>query len=168
MDTWDAEDPQVLQLAAMAQVRAEQSGYAAPPKMSHLHFRPTSDRLSSGTSSGFLEQGKKLVSANGKYEAEMQTDGNFVIYAPNRRADLGYGTNGKGSAPYKLAMQADGNLVIMNRTASIWASGVHKRTAPFTLIMQDDGNLVICDNRRCVDLAEQYQTLNVFCRTAAR
>ena len=32
METWDPEDPQVVQLAAMAQVRAEQSGYAAPPK----------------------------------------------------------------------------------------------------------------------------------------
>ena len=32
MDTTDKEDPQVVQLAAMAQARAEQAGYAAPPK----------------------------------------------------------------------------------------------------------------------------------------
>lgn len=32
VDTWDQEDPQVVQLAAVAQMRAEQSGYAAPPK----------------------------------------------------------------------------------------------------------------------------------------
>ena len=36
MDTTDTEDPQVIQLAAMAQVRAEQSGYAAPPKTDHI------------------------------------------------------------------------------------------------------------------------------------
>ena len=51
MDATDKEDPQVIQLAAMAQVRAEQSGYAAPPKTT-ISFAGTSntDRLSSGTS----------------------------------------------------------------------------------------------------------------------
>jgi hypothetical protein len=151
MDVWDAEDSQVLQLAASARLRAEQSDYAAPAKIPQsVTLNSTVDRLSSGTSSGFLEQGKKLVSANRKYEAEMQTDGNFVIYAPNRVPIWSTRTNGRGSAPYKLAVQADSNLVIYAGTAATWASGVHKRTAPYTLIMQDDGNLVMVDKSQVV------------------
>ncbi len=149
MDAVDVEDFQVLQLAAVAQARAAQSGYAAPPK-SIYRVSPTLDRLSSGTTSGVLNQGEKLVSANGKYRAEMQTDGNFVIYTSSRQAIWATGTNGKGSAPYKLAMQADSNLVVYGRTSAIWASGVHKRVAPYTLIMQDDGNLVIVDRSQVV------------------
>ena len=84
----------------------------APEVPPNCDVKTQSDRLSSGTISGFLEQGKKLVSANRKYEAEMQTDGNFVIYAPNRVPIWSTRTNGKGAAPYKLAMQADSNLVI--------------------------------------------------------
>ena len=148
MDTTDLEDFQVLQLAATARYRADQSGYAAPAKISYTVSGSSlvTDRLSSGTSSGSSNQGEKLVSVNRKYQAEMQTDGNFVIYAPNRLAIWATGTQGKGSAPYKLAMQADSNLVIYAIGAATWASGVRRRTAPYTLVMQDDGNLVIYDS----------------------
>jgi hypothetical protein len=146
MDTTDPEDAQVLQLAAMAQVNAEQSGYAAPPKVYDV-VPPTTDTLASGTTSGYLNQSEKLVSNNGMYEAEMQGDGNFVIYAANRQPVWATGTNGKGTAPYKLAMQADGSLVVVGGSgSSIWTTGVRAGTAPYKLIMQDDGNLVIYDN----------------------
>ena len=83
------------------------------PKTDHTISRGTSstDTLSSGTSAGFLNQGEKLVSRNGKYEAEMQSDGNFVIYTRNRQRDLVHRHPLKGTSPYKLAMQADANLV---------------------------------------------------------
>ena len=103
MDTTDPEDDQVLQLAAMAQVRAEQSGYAAPPKEYHLVPEIPADRLASGTTGGYLEQSKKLVSRNGKYEAEMQGDGNFVIYAANRQAIWATAHQREGHCPVQAS-----------------------------------------------------------------
>jgi hypothetical protein len=152
MDTFDAEDSQVLQLASVAKFWAEQGGYAAPAKVDQLVSGKNSlgDRISSGTTSGIVNGGQKLVSVNGKYEAEMQIDGNFVIYAPNRQAIWATGTQGKGTAPFKLAMQADSNLVIYDSKGATWASGIHKRTAPYTLVMQDDGNLVILDKSQYI------------------
>ena len=132
----------------MAQVRAEQSGYAAPPKSLYLVPGKTTDRLSSGTGStnGYLQQYQKLVSKSKAYELDMQGDGNLVIYTASRQAIWATGTNGKGTAPYELSMQADGNLVVFGSTTSMWSTGAKAGTAPFTLIMQDDGNLVVYDS----------------------
>ena len=148
MDTWDREDAQVIQLAAMAQVRAEQSGYAAPPKNLYLVPGTTTDRLVSGTGStnGYLQQNQKLVSKSKAYELDMQSDGNLVIYTANRQAIWATGTNGKGTAPYELSIQADGNLVVFGSTTTLWSTGAKTGTAPFTLVMQDDGNLVVYDS----------------------
>ena len=145
MDTTDPEDDQVLQLAAVAQVRAEQSGYAAPPENYYVVGSAPVSKLSSGDTNGYLEQGQHLVSPNGKYTAEMQGDGNFVIYAPNRAAIWATGTNGKGKSPYELAMQSDGNLVVFGTSISLWSTGAKTGTKPFTLTMQDDGDLVVSD-----------------------
>ena len=95
---------------------------------------------------------------NGKYEAEMQGDGNFVIYAENRQAIWATSTNGKGSPPTSWRCRQTATWSCMDPRAAIWASGVRRRTAPYTLIMQDDGNLVIYDNRSC-DLGERYEAL---------
>jgi hypothetical protein len=164
MDATDPEDPQVVQVAAEAQARAQQSGYPAPPKGVVIPVSETckdADKISSGASSGNLEQDKKLLSNNGKFEAVMQSDGNFVIYQyasvqhvegdlkrveESRQPIWATGTNGKGAPPYRLAMQADSNLVVHGSSGPIWASGVRSGTAPYTLRMQDDGNLVIYDS----------------------
>ena len=127
MDTTDSEDPQVVQLAATAQARAEQSGYAAPPKSRRTHLRarpPAQARSLQATTAGVLNQDETLVSKNGKYEVEMQNDGNLVIYTGDRQAIWASGTAGKGTAPYKLAMQADGNLVIYGANGFVWDSGI--------------------------------------------
>jgi hypothetical protein len=147
MDATDAEDPQVVQLAAIAQVRAEQSGYAAPPKSAYLIPGTTTDRLISGTGAinGYMQQNQKLVSKSGAYELDMQLDGNLVIYTASRQAIWATGTNGKGTAPFELAMQADGTLAVFGSTSSLWSTGAKAGTAPYTLIMQDDGNLVVYD-----------------------
>jgi hypothetical protein len=97
------------------------------------------------TSIGYLTQNQKLVSRNGKYEAVMQSDGNFVIYAENREP-IWTGTNGMGLPDYRLGMQADSNLVVYGSSGPTWASGIRTGTAPYTLVMQDDGNLVIYDS----------------------
>lgn len=146
MDTWDTDDAQVLQLAASAQARAEQSAYTAPPKNYYAIPDAPTDRLSSGSTTGYLLQDQKLGSPNGKYEADMQSDGNFVIYTDKRRAIWATGTNGKGSAPYKLTLQADGALAVSGSDKTTWTNAVTGKTGPCTLIMQDDGNLVLKDN----------------------
>ena len=152
MDTSDPEDDQVVALAKVAAARAAQAGYAAPPKIwITVTGSGTTDRISSGTDAGILNQGEKLVSANRQYSAEMQTDGDFVIHTANRQAIWRTNTKSKGTGPYKLPMQVDGNLVIYAASGPTWASGVARRTAPYTVIMQDDGNLVIYDkNNRAV------------------
>jgi hypothetical protein len=111
-----------------------------------LHAQVKTDRLSSGTSGGFLQQDQKLTSANGKFVAVMQSDGHLCIYE-NGRFVWGNGAYGKGTAPYKLAMQADSNLVQYGASGETWSSGARSSgKAPYTLIMQDDGNLAIYDN----------------------
>jgi hypothetical protein len=104
------------------------------------------DRISSGTGAGILTENHKLVSHNGKFEAVMQVDGNFVIYAANRQPLWATGTNGVGLRPYRLAMQADGNLVVYGSSGATWASGLRGGTSPYTLILRNDGNLVVEDS----------------------
>ncbi len=171
MDITDPEDPQVVQLAAEAHARAQQKGYQAPPKQTiEITIEPASvgDRISSGTgaaspfeSPGLL-QGQQLVSPNGKFQATMQADGNFVIYT-EKRPIWATNTQGRENPPYRLAMQPDGNLVVYgspdkdvtlsggvcgpkSACIAIWNTGQRSGTAPFTLTMQDDGNLVVYDN----------------------
>ncbi|HEU0141057.1 MAG TPA: hypothetical protein VFQ79_15145 [Bryobacteraceae bacterium] len=172
MDAVDAEDPQVRQLASQARARADQSGYQAPPKqlikvtLESISLGPA---VSSGTgtaspfSSPGLAQNEMLVSNNGKYEARMQLDGNFVIYSQDTPI-WATQTHGQERAPYRLAMQPDGNLVVYGSRTSdvalsgygtckanspciaIWNTGPRGGTAPYSLEMQDDGNLVMYDN----------------------
>jgi hypothetical protein len=152
METTDAEDSQVVDQASQVYARAMQADYAAPPKtLTAPTIAPyTGDRISSGTTAGYLTEGQRLVAANGKYYAEMQTDGNFVIYDQNGTPIWATGTNGRGSHPYKLAMQADSNLVVYGGTAPLWASGPRSGTAPYTLVMQNDANLVIYDTSHAI------------------
>jgi len=147
MDATDVEDPQVVQLAAIAQIRAEQSGYAAPPKSAYLIPGKTTDRLISGTGAvnGYMQQNQKLVSKSGAYEVDMQTDGNLVIYTASRQAIWATGTNGKGTAPFEAVMQANGTLAVFDSSSSLWSTAGKTGTAPYTLLMQDDGDLVVYD-----------------------
>ena len=96
----------------------------------------SSDTLSVGQS---LSAGQALWSADGRYEAVMQGDGNFVEYGPS-----GVVWNSRTSvAGSHIVMQTDGNLVIYPPSgAAVWSSS----TAPSSndrLVMQTDGNLVI-------------------------
>ncbi|HEY7390854.1 MAG TPA: hypothetical protein VH640_20225 [Bryobacteraceae bacterium] len=112
------------------------------------------DTLSSGAA---LETDQALASQNGIYQAVVQADGNFVVFH-GRKAIWATATNGKGTLPFRLAMQSDGNLVLYGSgtqcaanepCAATWASKTYERgTAPYTLTMQDDGNLVIYDSTK--------------------
>ncbi|NJM33522.1 MAG: hypothetical protein HC850_01165 [Rhodomicrobium sp.] len=88
-----------------------------------------------------------LISANGRYTALMQGDGNFVVY-DGGRAIWASGTDGVAGA--RIIMQGDGNLVVYdpsNRAhwdSGSWGEGANRQ---FNLVMQDDGNLVVYDSQ---------------------
>ena len=83
-----------------------------------------------------LGTAQTLTSLNGRYQAVMQADGNFVVYREGGTAVFATRTSGPGA---RLVMQADGNVVIYNAYgAPLWAT----RTGPDSrsvLILQDDG-----------------------------
>lgn len=106
-----------------------------------------------------LAQNERIDSANKKYFAVMQDDGNFVVYStsPQNGKDKNNPIWDSGSfkiepkaAPYKLIMQNDGNAVIYDSNKKVlWASNTDKKgTAPYNFIMQDDGNLVLYDSKK--------------------
>lgn len=88
-----------------------------------------------------LQRGDMLLSPNGAYRLIMQSDGNLVIYSPNR-ALWGSGTSGTGGN--HVVMQSDGNLVIYAGSQPLWGTSTNGRGTS-TLRMQSDGNLVIYD-----------------------
>ena len=79
-------------------------------------YSTNQEKLTAGST---LTEGNALVSTNGWFAAEVQGDGNFVIYKkPAKTADNAIwstGTNrGENANGYTLVMQADGNLVLYN------------------------------------------------------
>lgn len=94
-----------------------------------------------------------LVSKNGQFEAKLQTDGNFVIYKnPEKKVLWSTNTYGKGSAPYTLKIQNNGNIVLFDaRKFMFWNSVTGgKGKPPYKLTMQNDGNLVLTDGNNLI------------------
>lgn len=89
----------------------------------------------------YLPAGKGLASPKGGMAALMQSDGNFVVYAPGGRPVWHTGTFGNPGA--RLVMQSDGNLVVYN-TAGVPVWNTRTSGNPSArLVLQDDGNLVV-------------------------
>lgn len=92
---------------------------------------------------GIMYPGQSIDTADRRFRLTLQTDGNLVLYSPNR-ATWATGTDGKSVS--FLAMQGDGNLVLYDRNARpLWYSG----TAGYgnlKLVIQQDGNLVLYNN----------------------
>lgn len=87
-----------------------------------------------------MPPGSSLVSNNGQYSFQVQTDGNLVVY----KGGSALWSSKTGGQPIRdFVIQGDGNLVMYrtNGTAG-WASGTNGK-AITALIMQDDGNLVL-------------------------
>jgi len=88
-----------------------------------------------------MHEGDSLASPNGQYLAELQTDGNFVVYSPHgalwaNGRNNHYGVN-------RLELQNDGNLVqYLWNNYPLWATNTSAGGGAF-LVMQDDGNLVL-------------------------
>jgi hypothetical protein len=105
-------------------------------------IKPASSMLDTD---GSLAAGKSLKSANGEYKAEMQFDGNLVIYHNGHHVKWASDTRGRNP---RLIMQGDGNLVLYHDDGVLWASDTMAKTeaakakAP-VLYMEDSGALVL-------------------------
>jgi len=87
-----------------------------------------------------LKIGESLRSSNGKYQAAMQTDGNFVIYCGGKAV---WHSNTAGKAINGgLMFQSDANLVLYSGNDAVWHSSSYNSGAS-RLVMQNDGNLVL-------------------------
>ena len=102
-----------------------------------------------------------LLSKNGKYCMEMQSDGNLCVDRLNLdgkgknklrgqgRKDLLWGIGIRNKAkqgPFYIDMQKDGNLVVYNTFHKcMWSSKSDGRSEEARLVMQNDGNLVMYD-----------------------
>nr|WP_294780959.1 hypothetical protein [uncultured Flavobacterium sp.] len=96
--------------------------------------------------------GKSLFSNNKRYELQMQSDGNLVLYdliSGGRKpiwATNTYGTAYQGAI---ATMQSDGNLVLKRNGIMIWSSKTDKNPGA-DLTLQDDGNLFIYLNGKAL------------------
>jgi hypothetical protein len=89
----------------------------------------------------FLDSGQQLVSQNGRYVLQMQTDGNVVVRMTGNIPIWATGTDGNPGAILK--MQNDGNLVVIAPgNHPVWASKTNGHQS-CVLFMQDDGNAVV-------------------------
>lgn len=81
-----------------------------------------------------------IVSVDGTYQLDMQSDGNLVLYNVEKKAVWASGTSGSGNW---LALQTDGNLVIYSSTnQALWASNTVNSGAT-KLTVGDDGKLTL-------------------------
>jgi hypothetical protein len=99
-----------------------------------------------------LKIGDSLTSPNGQFSLQMQVDSNLVLYnGPPAIATAYWASNTEWLPPDQLptyaTMQADGNLVMFDPTATQrWASGTWGPDfVDPSLTLGDDGNLVIRD-----------------------
>ena len=92
--------------------------------------------LSTGST---MKVGDALVSPNGHYRLELQSDGNLTVTGPR---GLAWDTGTRGSGAATAEMQPDGNFVLYAPGhVPVWSSrtegpGVH-------LVLQDDRNVVV-------------------------
>lgn len=87
-----------------------------------------------------LRTNEKLTSPDGRYEAVMQGDGNFVVYGPTGAT---WATDTMGQAGAYVRIQDDGNLVLYNASGGApWASNTnHPGRTPERLTLDNNGFL---------------------------
>ncbi|QHC59214.1 hypothetical protein [Rathayibacter sp. VKM Ac-2760] len=84
-----------------------------------------------------------LVSADGRFRAVLQKDGNFVVYGPSGAV---WSTSTSGIVG-DVTLYGDGTLAVRSYTgAKVWSVTPRAgAVGPFRLVLQDDGNLVEYD-----------------------
>jgi nucleoid-associated protein YgaU len=93
--------------------------------------------LASGSS---LAAGQSITSPNGKYQLELQADGNLVLSGAGGTV-WDTGTAGKDGS--RVDMQADGNFVLYTAAGGVvWRTDTADKPGAH-LVLQDDRNLVI-------------------------
>ena len=89
---------------------------------------------------GILYPGQQIQTADRKYRAVLQSDGNFVLYAQSGAI---WSSRTHGKPVVSLNMQPDGNLVLRDKNGgAIWYTKTHWY-GPSYLTIQPDGNLVL-------------------------
>lgn len=88
-----------------------------------------------------------ITSPNGKYALVLRESGCLVGLTAGEEGNFWtqFPTS-PGPGPYRLAMQANGNLVVYDATDSpVWAAWEHRLNEPgrYELVMQDDRNIVV-------------------------
>jgi hypothetical protein len=102
------------------------------------------DRLS--MTDEVIHEGYYLQSQNGQYRLICQDDGNVVLYGPGDRVRWSTLTNGTGTPPYRIVLQADRDFVLDDSERALWKSNTYWPSHPGTIIVvQNDGNLVMYD-----------------------
>jgi hypothetical protein len=108
----------------------------------------STDILGVGTS---LSAGQSLWSPSNLYHADLQSDGNFVVYPAGDNASTGGAIWNAGTEPNPgdyVTLQTDGNLVVYpagdssSTGGALWNSVTGGNSNDY-LKMQDDGNLVV-------------------------
>ncbi len=93
-----------------------------------------------------LAPGQLLYSCDGRFQMQLQTDGNIVMRVVDYVAL--WTSNTHGNTPTGLVMQEDGNLVLYGTDGRVlWHAGTHGNPGAF-MVLQDDGNLVVYHGHR--------------------
>ena len=111
----------------------------AIPRVPTRHRPADPSRLQAGE---ILLDGSSLVSASGKYQLALQSDGNLVLYWEGQPL---WNTGTRNDAPDHLVMQNDGNLVLYQGLDVLWSSksGGGVRSTRYYLALQNDGDAIV-------------------------
>jgi hypothetical protein len=91
-----------------------------------------------------IQQPGNVKSCDGRFNLDLQTDGNLVLYFTGNGALWATHTG----AGHTLVMQNDGNLVLYNSSnAAVWSSGTYGHPGAWAAI-QNDGNLVVYEGSK--------------------
>lgn len=100
------------------------------------------DRVPSGK---YLRPDESIYSSNGKYNATLRRDGDFVVYDNEGDRTLWSSRTAGQTSVASLVVQEDANMVLYRKGGKpYWSSDSwQKASSGIELIMQDDGNLVL-------------------------
>lgn len=120
------------------------SGSAAVWSTGTIHSPSLLGYVNNFVNQGVMFARQSMQTADRRYTLVLQTDGNLVLYSPNRAI---WSSGTFGTAARYLSMQADGNLVLYDFNGQpVWHTGTNGR-GHSQFFVQPDGNLVIYDSR---------------------